>query len=113
MNASAAAAVFERLRGSLNVGAVHAGARRPFKFFLCGDPALIGSLRAILLAGQDGDSIPPEAAAAFETLDTARSVDTTDARAVICVGRGTDRGSLGLEKLTAARNPSRQDGVGG
>ena len=105
MNASAAAAVFERLRGSLNVGAVHAGARRPFKFFLCGDPALLGTLRGILLAGQDGDSIPPEAAAAFETLDTERAVDTADARAVICVGRGTDRGFLGLEKLAALRLP--------
>jgi len=69
VNASAAAAVFERLRGSLNVGAVHAGARRPFKFFLCGDPALLGSLRGVLLSGMPGDSIPPDAAAAFETLD--------------------------------------------
>ena len=55
MNATSAAAVFERLRGSLNVNAVHAGARRPFKFFLCGDPALTSALRAVLLSGQDGD----------------------------------------------------------
>jgi uncharacterized protein (DUF697 family) len=105
VNASAAAAMFERLRGSLNAGAVHAGARRPFKFFVCGDPGLLGELRAVLLAGQPGDSIPPEAAAAFETLDLARSVDTSDARAVICVGRATDRGSLGLERLGALRLP--------
>jgi uncharacterized protein (DUF697 family) len=105
VNALAAAAVFNRLRGSLNAGAIHAGARRPFKFFVCGDPGLLGELRATLLAGQDGDSIPPEAAAAFETLDLQRSVDTTDARAVICVGRGTDRGSLGLDRLAALRLP--------
>ena len=105
MNASSAAAVFERLRGSLNIGAVQAGARRPFKFFVCGDPGLLGELRAVLLAGQDGDTIPFEAAAAFETLDLQRNVDTTDARAVICVGRATDRGALGLEKLTALRLP--------
>jgi uncharacterized protein (DUF697 family) len=105
MNASAAAAVFERLRGTLNVGAVHAGARRPFKFFLCGDPALLGEMRGILLAGQEGDTIPPEAAAVFETLDLQRNVDTLDARAVICVGRGTDRGLLGLEKLAALKLP--------
>src|SRR5947209_9544168 len=101
----AAAAIIERLRGSLNVGAVHAGARRPFKFFVCGDPALLGELRALLLSGQPGDTIPADAAAAFETLDLQRSVDTSDARAVICVGRATDRGSLGLERLSALRLP--------
>ncbi len=105
MNATSAVAMLERLRGSLNTGAVHAGARRPFKFFVCGDPGLLGQLRGLLLAGQDGDSIPPEAAAAFETLDLQRSVDTTDARAVICVGRASDRGSLGLDKLGALRLP--------
>ncbi|HZO93798.1 MAG TPA: hypothetical protein VFB22_08495 [Candidatus Baltobacteraceae bacterium] len=105
MNASSAAAVFERLRGSLNVGAVHAGARRPFKFFLCGDPGLMSELRRLLLAGHPGDTIPPEAAATLETLDVERAVDTTDARAVICVARATDRGALGLEKLVALKLP--------
>lgn len=105
MNASSAAAAFDRLRGSLNPGAVHAGARRPFKFFLCGDPGLVAELRWILLAGQPGDSIPPDAAAAIETLDVDRHVDTTDARAVICIGRATDRGSLGLERLGALQLP--------
>jgi uncharacterized protein (DUF697 family) len=105
VNATAAAAIFQRLRGSLNAGAIQAGARRPFKFFVCGDPGLLGALRALLLAGQAGDFIPPEAAAAFETLDLARSVDTSDARAVICVGRATDRGQLGLERLAALRLP--------
>ena len=105
MNASSAAAVFERLRGSLNAGAIHAGARRPFKFFVCGDPGLLGELRALLLAGHDGDAIPIDAAAAFETLDLQRAVDTTDARAIICVARATDRGALGLERLAALRLP--------
>jgi uncharacterized protein (DUF697 family) len=105
VNATAAAAIFQRLRGSLNTGAIHAGARRPFKFFLCGDPALLGELRAVLLAGQEGDFIPPDAAAAFETLDLARTVDTSDARAVICVGRATDRGQLGLERLAGLKLP--------
>ena len=105
MNATAAAAMFERLRGSLNAGAVHAGARRPFKFFVCGDPALLGALRAVLLAGHDGDAIPPEAAAAFETLDEQRGVDATDAKAIIYVARPTDRGSLALERLAALKLP--------
>ena len=105
MNATSAVAMFERLRGSLNAGAVHASARRPFKFFVCGDPGLLGELRALLLSGQGGDSIPPEAAAAFETLDLQRNLDTTGARAVICVGRASDRGSLGLERLGALKLP--------
>jgi uncharacterized protein (DUF697 family) len=105
VNATSAAAVFERLRGSLNVNAVHAGARRPFKFFLCGDPALTSALRAVLLSGQDGDSIPPEAAAAFETLAGERSVDTTDSRAVICCGRPGDRTAFRLDQFIALRLP--------
>jgi len=105
VNASSAAAAFDRLRGSLNPGAVHAGARRPFKFFLCGDPGLVAELRWILLAGQPGDSIPADAAATIETLDVERHVDTIDARAVICIGRATDRGSFGLERLAALQLP--------
>ena len=100
-----AVAAFQRLRGSLNAERVHAGARRPFKFFVCGDPALLGELRAVLLAGHDGDSIPAEAAAAFESLGAQRNIDTSDARAIICVGRSTDRDSLALEKLATLRLP--------
>ncbi len=105
MNATSAAVIFQRLRSRVNVAAVQAGARRPFTFFLCGDPALLGALRAVLLAGQDGDSIPPEAAATLETLNDHRAVDTTDARAVICVGRPTDRGHWGLERFAALKLP--------
>jgi uncharacterized protein (DUF697 family) len=100
-----AAAAFQRLRGSLNAEKVHAGARRPFKFFLCGDPGLLGELRAVLLAGQSGDSIPADAAAAFETLGTQHTVDKSDARAIICVGRAADRDALELAKLSALRLP--------
>ncbi len=105
MNASNAAAAFERLRGSLNIGAVHAGARRPFKFFVCGDPGLMSEVRRLFLAGHAGETIPPEAASALETLDRERTVDTTDARAVICVARAADRASLGLDKLIALKLP--------
>ena len=36
-----AAQTFNRLRSTLNTGAVHAGARQPFKFLLCGDPGQV------------------------------------------------------------------------
>ncbi len=104
-SAAAAAAVLERLRGTVNVNAVHAGARRPFKFFVCGDPALLGTLRAVLLAGHEGGSIPPEAAAAFETFDRTRPVDTTDARAIICCARPGDRAAMHVDELTALKLP--------
>ncbi len=105
MNASSAAAVFARLRSGVNVAAVQASARRPFKFFLCGDPALLGTLRSVLLAGQPGDSIPPEAAATLETLGQSRTIDLSDARAVICVGRPSDRGHWGIERLGTLKLP--------
>ena len=105
MNPSAASAVYERLRASLPIGAVHAGARRPFKFFLWGDPALVSELRAILLSGHNGDTIPPEAAAALETLSFERNVDTTDARAIIALGNAGDRAAMPLERLAALRLP--------
>lgn len=105
MNASTAAAVFERLRTHLNVGAVHAGARRPFKFFLYGDPALVSSLRVAMLSEHDGDTIPPEAAATLETLGLDRNVDTTDAKAVICLGRPGDKEGVPLQRLLALHLP--------
>ena len=49
-----AAQTFNRLRANLNVGSVHAGARRPFRFLLCGDPSLLGSFRYVMLSGLKG-----------------------------------------------------------
>jgi uncharacterized protein (DUF697 family) len=105
VNPTTPAAVLERLRGTLNVNAVHTGARRPFKFLLCGDPALISALRAVMLAGQPGDTIPADAAAVFETLDRSRPADTTDARAVICCGRPGDRTGMHIDQLTTLKLP--------
>jgi hypothetical protein len=96
------AAVLDRLRGTLNVNAVHTGARRPFKFLVCGDPALISALRCRHAGRAAGDTIPAEAAAVFETLDRSRPADTTDARAVICCGRPVDRTGMHVDQLTSA-----------
>ena len=46
-----AAQTFNRLRSKLNTGAVQAGARQPFKFLLCGDPALVAAFRYAALGG--------------------------------------------------------------
>ena len=63
------------------------------------------TLRGVLLAGHDGDAIPPDAAAAFETLD-ARPASTRPTRARSSASaRPTDRGTLRLERLAALRLP--------
>lgn len=103
-----AAEIFTRLRGSLNVGAVKAGARSPFRFFVCGDPALVADLRAFLLADHGADGfVPLEAAGTIETIDASgdRERDTTDARAVIFCGRAADRSDARLDLLAGLHLP--------
>ena len=103
-----AAEVFSRLRGSINVGQVQAGARKPFRFLLCGDPALMSDLRGLLLDGQGSAGfVPIEAAATLETIDPAasRTIDTSDARCVIFLGRAGDRAGARLDLLTGLALP--------
>lgn len=103
-----AAEVFQRLRGSINVGAVQAGARKPFRFLLCGDPALMSELRSILLDGHGAeDFIPIDAAATLETIDPAggRRIETTDARCVIFLGRPGDSAGARLDLLAGLALP--------
>ena len=103
-----AAEVFTRLRGSLNVGAVKAGARRPFRFLVCGDPALVAQVRAFMLADHGAEVFDPlTAAATIETIDTnnGRAIDTTDARCIIFCGRSSDRGGARLDLLMGLHLP--------
>jgi uncharacterized protein (DUF697 family) len=97
-----AAQMYNRLRSTLNTKAVHAGARQPFKFLLCGDPALVAAFRALLLAGTGDDF---SAAAALETFMPGSTVDLTDARAVLFFGEPADRGAAPLEALAPLKLP--------
>jgi uncharacterized protein (DUF697 family) len=101
-----AAQTFNRLRSTLNTGAVHAGARQPFKFLLCGDPGQVAAFRSLLLTGTGNDTIPLDAAAALETIALNGSpIDLIDARAVLFFGAPSDRAGAPLESLTALKLP--------
>ena len=41
--------LFTIVRKGIDVRAVHAHVRKPFRFLLCGDPSLVAGLRALLL----------------------------------------------------------------
>lgn len=78
--------LFALVRKGIDTEAMGAHARKPFRFLLCGDPALVAELRALLLSGHSGP-VPAEAAATLETI--ANNVPTTalDARAILFLGR--------------------------
>ncbi len=91
---------------TLNTKAVHAGARQPFKFLLCGDPSLVAAFRSLLLAGTGGDTVPLDAVAALETIAPGGArVDLTDARAVLFFGIPADRPGAPVDALTALKLP--------
>jgi uncharacterized protein (DUF697 family) len=92
-----------RVRGGVDVMSIRAEARRPFRIFLCGDLALVGELRALLLSGHEG-GVPADAAATLETLSLGRPVlAADDAKAVVFLGRPGD--AADFELLAALKLP--------
>jgi len=98
-----AAELFKLVRKGVDTRAVHAHVRKPFRFLLCGDPALVADLRAFLLSGHPNGDVPPDAAACIETLrpDARAGTDLTDARAVVYLARG---GELRDEQIASLRH---------
>jgi uncharacterized protein (DUF697 family) len=94
--------LFKLARRGLDVRSVRAHVRKPFRFLLCGDPALVAEMRALLLWGHHDDTVPLDAAACLETLfpgDVPTVAQPGEVRAVIFLGRrgdlaGADLGSL-------------------
>jgi uncharacterized protein (DUF697 family) len=99
-----AAQTFSRLRSTINVKAVHAGARQPFKFLLCGDPGMVAAFRALMLTGA-GAANPAAAAAALETFTLGSTVDLTDARAILFFGEPGDRRAAPLGGFAPLKLP--------
>lgn len=103
----AAGDLFRLVRKGIDVRAVHAHTKKPFRFLLCGDPALMSSFRAVLLAGHDDGIVPIEAAATLETIDVHRTAEliTREAKCVIFLGHRGDVNGDALTALKGARLP--------
>jgi uncharacterized protein (DUF697 family) len=95
------------VRSGIDVRAVQAHVRKPFRFLLCGDPALIAQMRALLLSGHDDDAVPLDAAACLETVFSAATpiAAPTEVRAVIFLGRGGDFTAADVAPLEALKVP--------
>jgi uncharacterized protein (DUF697 family) len=95
-----AADLLTLVRKSVGAASVGAEARRPFRFLLCGDPALVSELRALLLHDYD-TTIAFDAPATLETIDplSRPTVLGPDARAVIFLGRPGDAQGAHMDLL--------------
>ncbi len=95
--------LFKLVRRGIDVRAVRKHVRKPFRYFLCGDPALVAELRALLLSGHIDDALPLDAAACLETVVPGVPIGgaADDARAAIFLGR---RGDVSSADLTALRS---------
>jgi uncharacterized protein (DUF697 family) len=98
--------IFTLVRKGIDVRSVQVHVRKPFRFLLCGDPALIAELRGLLLSGHT-DGIPPEAAACLETIwpQTPRITNPKEVRAIVFLGRPGDAAVADFESLSMLRVP--------
>src|SRR5581483_7132825 len=104
--ATATGDILRLVRKGIDVRAVTAHTRKPFRLYLCGDPALVASMRALLLSGHD-DSVPPDAAACLETIvpGMAQVTMTREGRAILFLGRRGDAQAAELGGLRALGLP--------
>jgi uncharacterized protein (DUF697 family) len=104
--AADARTIFNLVRKGIDARAVHVHVRKPFRFLLCGDPALIAEFRALMLSGHD-ESVPPDAAACLETIrpDTPLVTNPNEVRAVVFLGRPGDAAASDLAAMSVLRVP--------
>ncbi len=104
---SGAAGLLGVIRKTANVGRVREDAIRPFRFFLCGDPALVADFRMLLLSGRPESNVPAGAPATLETIDPERrqTVSGPDARLIVFLGRPGDLAGAGIDLLRRLRLP--------
>ncbi|MGB8908671.1 MAG: hypothetical protein WCC84_07965 [Candidatus Cybelea sp.] len=104
--AADARTIFTLVRNGIDARAVHVHVRKPFRFLLCGDPALIAEFRALMLSGHD-ESVPPDAAACLETIRPEAPLVTnpSEVRAVVFLGRPGDAAGSDLTAMSVLRVP--------
>ncbi len=102
-----AATLLGVVRKTANVAAVRSEIRRPFRFFLCGDPGLVAAFRAMLLWARPDQTVPDDAGATLETIDPERRATAvgTDARVVVFLGYPGDAAGARLDLLQRLRLP--------
>ncbi len=105
--AAATGDILRLVRKGIDVKTVHANVRKPFRFYLCGDPALVAAMRTFLLSGHADDSVPAEAAACLETIvpGLTQATMTSEARAVIFLGHGGDVSGATMAPLRGLNLP--------
>ena len=104
--ATATGEILRLVRKGIDVRAVHAHTRKPFRLYLCGDPALVASMRSLLLSGHD-ESVQPDAAACLETIvpGMAQVTMTREGRAILFLGRRGDALGADFDSLRSLELP--------
>jgi uncharacterized protein (DUF697 family) len=103
---TSAGELFNLARKTVGATHIHADAHKPFRFLLCGDPALLADFRALLLFSH-GLEVPLDAPSTLETIDPSRgaTVVGSDARAIVLLARPGDLAGARLDLLQALRLP--------
>jgi uncharacterized protein (DUF697 family) len=98
--------IFSLVRKGIDARSVHLHVRKPFRFLLCGEPALVAELRALLLAGND-EALLPQAAACLETIRPGAPLLTNpnEVRAIVFLGRHGDAAAADFDSLRVVRVP--------
>lgn len=97
---------FALTRNPAKIKALGSETRKPFRFFLCGDPEFIASFRAMLLRSANGSETMDDSAGTLETIVPGRSfVPADDARCVLFFGRPGDRELARLDLVQTLKLP--------
>ncbi len=102
--------VVKMVRKGVDMHGVRAHAQLPFRIVLAGDPAAISRLRAILLAGNEGERLT-DAARCLETY-SATCAPTRELKAVLFIGAVDQVDGANSLELRALRVPIFSIGIG-
>jgi len=102
--------VIKMVRKGVDMHGVRAHAQLPFRIVLAGDPAAVSRLRAILLAGNEGERLT-DAARCVESY-SALCAPTRELKAVLYIGAVDQVGDAASLELRALRVPIFAIGIG-